>query len=112
MVDPPGSGEALRLRGLTSRVDSEAWATACVDYLETRDDVDPTRIGLVGWSLGGYCAPRAAAFEKRLALSSRGAPTTTGVPCSGAGCNARVSGRFRTTGNTCCGCGVSPTTPT
>ena len=65
MVDPPGSGEALRLQGLTSRVDSEAWATACVDYLETRDDVDPTRIGLVGWSLGGYYAPRAAAFEKQ-----------------------------------------------
>jgi fermentation-respiration switch protein FrsA (DUF1100 family) len=30
--------------------------------------VDPARIGLVGWSLGGYYAPRAAAFEKRLAL--------------------------------------------
>ncbi len=68
MVDQPGSGEALRLRGLTSRVDTEAWAAACVDYLETRDDVDTTRIGLVGWSLGGYYAPRAAAFEKRLAL--------------------------------------------
>ncbi|MEV7042350.1 alpha/beta fold hydrolase [Amycolatopsis sp. NPDC051061] len=68
MVDCPGSGEALRLQGLTARVDTEAWATACVDYLETRDDVDPARIGLVGWSLGGYFAPRAAAFEKRLAL--------------------------------------------
>ena len=68
MVDPPGSGEALRLQSLTSRVDTEAWAAACVDYLETRDDVDTTRIGLVGWSLGGYYAPRAAAFEKRLAL--------------------------------------------
>jgi dienelactone hydrolase len=68
MVDPPGSGEALRLQGLTARIDTEAWATACVDYLETRDDVDTTRIGLVGWSLGGYYAPRAAAFEKRLAL--------------------------------------------
>ena len=49
-------------------MDTEAWAAACVDYLETRDDVDPDRIGLVGWSLGGYYAPRAAAFEKRLAL--------------------------------------------
>ncbi|GLY29735.1 alpha/beta fold hydrolase [Kineosporia sp. NBRC 101731] len=68
MVDCPGSGEALRLQELTARVDSEAWATACVDYLLTRDDVDPARIGLVGWSLGGYYAPRAAAFEKRLAL--------------------------------------------
>jgi dienelactone hydrolase len=68
MVDCPGSGEALRLQGLTARVDTEAWATACVDYLVTRDDVDPAAIGLAGWSLGGYYAPRAAAFEKRLAL--------------------------------------------
>ena len=69
MVDCPGSGEALRLQGLTARVDTEAWAAACVDYLLTRDDVDPARIGLVGWSLGGYYVPRAAAFEKRLALA-------------------------------------------
>jgi dienelactone hydrolase len=68
MVDCPGSGEALRLQGMTARIDTEAWAAACVDYLQSRDDVDPDRIGLVGWSLGGYFAPRAAAFEKRLAL--------------------------------------------
>lgn len=68
MVDTPGSGETLRLRGLTSRYDTEVWGAACVDYLETRDDVDSERIGIVGWSLGGYYAPRAAAFEKRLKL--------------------------------------------
>jgi dienelactone hydrolase len=68
MVDCPGSGEALRLRGLTARVDTETWAAACVDWLETRADVRRDRIGLAGWSLGGYYAPRAAAFEKRLAL--------------------------------------------
>ena len=68
MVDCPGSGEALRLQGLTARVDTEAWAAACVDWLEARESVRADRIGLVGWSLGGYYAPRAAAFEKRLAL--------------------------------------------
>jgi dienelactone hydrolase len=68
MVDCPGSGEALRFGGLTARVETEDWAAACVDYLLARGDVDPARIGLVGWSLGGYYAPRAAAFEKRLAL--------------------------------------------
>ncbi len=68
MVDCPGSGEALRFLGLRSRVETEVWAAACVDYLETRDDVDHDRIGLVGWSLGGYYAPRAAAFEKRIKL--------------------------------------------
>jgi dienelactone hydrolase len=68
MVDCPGSGEALRLLGLTARVETEDWAAACVDHLLARADVDATRIGLVGWSLGGFYAPRAAAFEKRLAL--------------------------------------------
>jgi fermentation-respiration switch protein FrsA (DUF1100 family) len=68
MVDCPGSGEALRMLGLTARVETEDWAAACVDYLLARGDADPARIGLVGWSLGGYYAPRAAAFEKRLAL--------------------------------------------
>lgn len=68
MVDCPGSGEALRLRGLTAQVQTEHWASACVDYLETRTDIRSDSIGIVGWSLGGYYAPRAAAFEKRLAL--------------------------------------------
>jgi dienelactone hydrolase len=68
MLDQPGTGEALRLQGLTARIDTEVWAGAAVDWLETRDDVDAGRIGIVGWSLGGYYSPRAAAFEKRLAL--------------------------------------------
>lgn len=68
MVDHPGTGEALRLRGMTAVVNSEKWAAACVDYLESRRDVDRDRIGIVGWSLGGYYAPRAAAFEKRFKL--------------------------------------------
>jgi dipeptidyl aminopeptidase/acylaminoacyl peptidase len=68
MVDCPGSGEALRFLGLTARVETEDWAAACVDYLQARADVADDRIGIVGWSLGGYYAPRAAAFEKRLAL--------------------------------------------
>ncbi|WP_113699324.1 alpha/beta hydrolase family protein [Nonomuraea lactucae] len=68
IVDHPGSGEALRLRGLTGRHDSEHWSAACVDWLEQRDDVDRARIGVMAWSLGGYYAPRAAAFEKRFSL--------------------------------------------
>ena len=68
MLDQPGTGEALRLQGMTARIDTEAWAGSCVDWLEQRPDVDASRIGIVGWSLGGYYAPRAAAFEKRFAL--------------------------------------------
>ncbi len=66
LCDQPGSGGALRLHGLPTRFDMEAAATACVDYLETRTDVDPDRIGLAGISMGGYFAPRAATFEKRI----------------------------------------------
>jgi dienelactone hydrolase len=68
ILDQPGTGEALRIQGLTARIDAEAWASAAVDYLLTRADVDPRRIGITGYSLGGYYAPRAAAFEKRFAL--------------------------------------------
>ena len=66
IVDHPGVGEALRMRNMYSGPDTEVPAAACVDYLETRSDVDPERIGIIAVSLGGYYAPRAAAFEKRL----------------------------------------------
>lgn len=66
IVDHPGSGGALRLGGLFARPDIETAATACVDYLEGRRDVDADAIGIVAQSFGGYYAPRAAAFEKRL----------------------------------------------
>jgi dipeptidyl aminopeptidase/acylaminoacyl peptidase len=42
---------------------------ACIDYLETRDDVDASRIAASGSSLGGYYIARAAAFEPRLAAA-------------------------------------------
>jgi len=67
VVDQPGTGEALRLQGLTARFDSEHWASRVVDWLATRSDVDPKRIGCEGVSLGGYYCPRAVAFEPRFA---------------------------------------------
>ena len=67
VVDQPGTGEALRLQGLHARFDTEHWASEVVDYLETRADVDPSRIGCEGVSLGGYYCPRAVAFEPRFA---------------------------------------------
>jgi pimeloyl-ACP methyl ester carboxylesterase len=68
VIDQPGTGEALRLHGMHAVYDSERWAGRVVDWLETRTDVDPERIGLEGVSLGGYYCPRAVAFEPRFAL--------------------------------------------
>lgn len=67
LIDQPGTGEALRLHGMTARYDTEHWASRMVDWLETREDVDAKRIGLEGVSLGGYYCPRAVAFEPRFA---------------------------------------------
>lgn len=62
--DGPGQGEAEY--DLPIRPDYEAPVAAVIDMLETRDDVDAGRVGLWGVSLGGYYAPRAAAFESRV----------------------------------------------
>lgn len=67
IIDQPGTGEALRLHGLTARYDSEHWASPVVDWLQARSDIDACRIGLEGVSLGGYFCPRAVAFEPRFA---------------------------------------------
>jgi len=62
--DGPGQGEGqydFAIRG-----DYEVAAAAVLDFIEKRRDLDAKRIGLAGVSLGGYYAPRAAAFEKRI----------------------------------------------
>jgi len=66
VVDTPGVGEPLRLRNVASRPDYEVPTKAIVDYLETRSDIDSSRVGLLGISLGGYYAPRGATFEPRI----------------------------------------------
>lgn len=65
-VDGPGHGGALREKRLYAPPDSERVAKAVIDYLVTRPDVDPDRIGLHGSSMGGYSGPRAATAEKRI----------------------------------------------
>ena len=48
------------------RPDTEVPLKYVCDWVLARADVDPKRLAIVGWSLGGYFAPRAAAFEKRI----------------------------------------------
>ena len=67
IFDGPGQGGALVMQKLPMRADWENVVTPVVDYLLTRPDVDSARIALYGGSFGGYLAPRAAAFEHRVA---------------------------------------------
>jgi alpha-beta hydrolase superfamily lysophospholipase len=65
--DGPGQGAVLRDQGLTFRPDWETVVSAVIDAALERPEVDPDRIALMGTSLGGFLAARAAAFEHRLA---------------------------------------------
>jgi dipeptidyl aminopeptidase/acylaminoacyl peptidase len=65
VLDGPGNGEAIRFHGLPLRYDYEVAGSAALDYLMTRSDVDPERIGVMAISLGGYYASRCAARDLR-----------------------------------------------
>jgi 2,6-dihydroxypseudooxynicotine hydrolase len=62
--DGPGQGELFFTRKL--QPDFERYVSAIVDHLELVDDIDSSRLGVLGRSLGGYYAVRAAACEPRL----------------------------------------------
>ncbi len=62
--DGPGQGEAEYELGICPEYEKPV--KAVVDWIETRGDLDAKRVGIWGVSLGGYYAPRAACFEKRL----------------------------------------------
>lgn len=62
--DGPGQGESeydIPIRG-----EYETAVRAVIDWIEQRPGLDAGRVGLWGVSLGGYYAPRAAAFEPRV----------------------------------------------
>jgi dipeptidyl aminopeptidase/acylaminoacyl peptidase len=63
-LDGPGQGEG----GFDApiRHDYEVAVAAILNAIADRDDIDSNRVGAAGVSLGGYYAPRAAAFESRL----------------------------------------------
>jgi dienelactone hydrolase len=66
VIDTPGTGELIRLRGVPSRPDYEVPTSAIIDHLETRHDVDARHVAVLGVSFGGYYAARSAAFEPRV----------------------------------------------
>ncbi|WP_432026310.1 alpha/beta hydrolase family protein [Streptomyces sp. 1222.5] len=65
--DGPGMPGPRHHQGLVFRPDWENVITPVVDFAETLPEVDNSRVALLGLSMGGILAPRAAAFEHRLA---------------------------------------------
>jgi alpha-beta hydrolase superfamily lysophospholipase len=66
MFDGPGQGEMIRLQNLPFRCDWEKVVAPAIDFAFRLPEVDTSKIALMGRSMGGYLAPRAAAFDKRL----------------------------------------------
>lgn len=62
----PGQGRVIRKQGIPFRYDWEKVLSPVIDYAVGRDDVDSNHVALMGISLGGYLAARAAAFEQRI----------------------------------------------
>jgi dienelactone hydrolase len=66
-IDGPGQGEN-NLTGWKLTADNTSAAiSAVVDYLLTRSEVDPNRIGILGLSFGNQWAVQAAARDQRFA---------------------------------------------
>ncbi|MFD8634746.1 alpha/beta hydrolase family protein [Streptomyces sp. NPDC059533] len=67
VYDGPGQGQLLFVDRVVFTPTWEKVVTPLVDWLTARADVDPGRIALTGLSMAGDLAPRAAAFEPRIA---------------------------------------------
>ncbi|MFF5212164.1 alpha/beta hydrolase family protein [Streptosporangium sp. NPDC000396] len=85
--DGPGQPGTRHSQGLMFRPDWENVVGPVLDHVLTRPEVDPTRIALLGVSMGGLLAPRAAAFDQRVAalialdgVYDLGDIATSGVP--------------------------------
>lgn len=67
VYDGPGQGQLLFVDQVVFTPRWETVVTPLVDWLTARSDVDTGRIALTGLSMAGDLAPRAAAFENRIA---------------------------------------------
>lgn len=63
----PGQGEMIRQKEIPFRPDWENVLTPVMDHLIEKAGVNPDKIAVWGESMGGYLAPRAAAFDGRIA---------------------------------------------
>jgi dipeptidyl aminopeptidase/acylaminoacyl peptidase len=70
LFDGPGQGAVLYEDQVPLRPDWDKVVAAVVDFAVEQPLVDPGKIALSGWSLGGYLAPRAASGEHRIAALS------------------------------------------
>ncbi len=78
--DDRGFGESTGDYASADAADFAVDASAAVDYLLTRDDINPDEVGLLGHSEGGIVAPIAAGMNENVAfVISMAGPAADGV---------------------------------
>ncbi len=65
-IDGPGQGESNIRETWVTLDNFERAGSAAIDFLETRPEIDASRVGAYGWSMGSYWAPRIAAHDPRV----------------------------------------------
>lgn len=65
-IDGPGQGESNVRETWVTLDNFERAGSAVIDFLEKRPEIDSSQIGVYGWSMGSYWAPRIAAHDSRV----------------------------------------------
>jgi dipeptidyl aminopeptidase/acylaminoacyl peptidase len=65
-IDGPGQGESNVRETWVTLDNFERAGSAAIDFLEKCPEIDASRIGAYGWSMGSYWAPRIAAHDPRV----------------------------------------------
>lgn len=66
VFEGPGQGQVIREQGIPFRPNWESVVTPVVDYVFNLTTTDTSKVVLIGYSMGGYLAPRAVAYEHRI----------------------------------------------
>jgi len=66
LFEGPGQGRVIREQKIPFRPNWETVVAPVVDFALRQPEVVPDKIALIGYSMGGYLAPRAVAYEPRI----------------------------------------------
>jgi dipeptidyl aminopeptidase/acylaminoacyl peptidase len=65
-IDGPGQGESNTRETWVTLDNFERAGKAALDFIETIPELDASKVGIYGWSMGSYWGPRVAAFDRRV----------------------------------------------
>ena len=65
-IDGPGQGESNTRETWVTLDNFERAGKAAIDFIETITELDASKIGVYGWSMGSYWGPRVAAEDPRV----------------------------------------------